>query len=580
MTKNKSGKRKEIPKPIREEWTDDVIQDLKDYCNKIAQVIYPDVTSPLLAMDDIAARYLESFVPINPLGDKRALSLCLLSYPPYSLEVGDDLSHLKAILYCSNSEFRISLPINSKSPSTLLDVILSRYEDGGIGHGSDALNKQLHVLDDIAMMLTGADVGYSPDAKERFEKSLNNLVVLRKNKLNRGLEYLSEKGLNDLISTRKKKLNQEGGKFSENSHRIQLELINSVEFNEAFDAWASSSVIKIDDVTQKILKYRFMLLICIVFLRIYQHKNDKDCLISCVAINEVRNRTNSSESIKSQFLQEMLRNKTHSTQPNAKELKAIKEKSKELLSLLVGRTDDISTLFQLYKLSNASKADFSVTGLISGQGSNDSGYHARVFVKTLASFLIYHEFDYLLFCQLAGDKYYRFSVKNLKERCIAIITSLVDIFFDNTSKDFVKPNTEQVIKQIEKDIKPIASVMGQSIPLGASNAGDALNYSVDMMIRGCGFEPEAVKGFVNRLDQTQAVESQCDSIRQRVAEHKGVSFWDDLYGYTGSVNDLVACSELKKIEFPDFSDPLWVDMVELARSSIPYLKSVIKNKVL
>jgi hypothetical protein len=560
VTKNKS-KSKNTPKPIREEWTDDVIQDLKNYCNKIALTIYPDVTSPLLAMDDVTARYLGNFVPINPLGDKRSLSLCLLSYPPYSLEVGDDLSHLTATLHRPDTvadQQRILLPVNSLDPTVLVKSISNHINIISSDRDDSRLKRELRLLDTVSEILNGADVVLKSDGEELFEKSRSDLVACRKKELGDGLEKLSI--------------------IANPPNSVELQMMDSVEFNQAFNAWAGSLVIKYDGIARQVLKYRFMLMVCAAFLRICSHKkNDNNYLLSCVAKCEADSRINVSGTITKKFLQEMKEQDSHSTEPNKDELNSIQRKSKELLALLAGRADDMSMLLQLYKLSKSKKSDFSGNGLIAGQGSDDSGSDARVFIKSLASFLIYHEFDYLLFCQLAGDRYYRSAVKHLEDQIVSIITPLVDMFFDNTSKGFVKSNSKPVIKQIEKDLKQVAPTMGYAMSLNGSNAGDVMSYQLGNAKSSYGFEPEAVQRFISSLDHKKPIESQCVRIRKRVAEYKGADFWEDLFSYTGKVNDLMAYSDLERIEYPDVNDPLWIDMVDLARSSIPFLKSKLEK---
>ena len=532
--------RETIDKEIDEFWTQDELYNLKDLANSILDGLYPGVISPLVETDDIAGSYLNSSTPYTVGAAMTYVSWCIHKYPPYPLKLDESLATKRL-----NSFWRYKE--GSETPVEMTPSI-----KGNLAH---------NIIDSL-------DKNFMSFSKKPIEKLDGIKDYIDEIYLTEDLEFNKQYEIrkSDFLAKRKDKLKSSLKKINKNKLIEHFE--TNTEFNKIFGEFNSQFQIKAGkntEIAQPVIKYRFLLHIILLFLRVAGYERGID--YTPYRIKEYR------DSIKSSPFLRNIRNELEtlsvkSTLPDKRELRSIRKNAKSLLEMLNGRSQNYDLMLYLEQLVHAKSEDFTLNGRI----SSNKNLTIRAFIKSLAMFFSLYHYDYLTtYSMILSENNFSDEYEKFIENTNNTVKNITEIFFYEVNTAYIKMNTDEIYKEIKDKISLNTNINEITIP-ESSDDGRILTEYLKASKGALSINPDLLCRIKNTNDSSQSIDEQKQRCNEILINTSTLNFWNELFEFYGQVNPSMGTVELHKLKLPVYSQDELDDHIELSAKVIKQRK--------
>lgn len=529
---------------IDDYWLDGNLNSLKSLAELMASKLYPGVVAPLVETDDTVGSYLGGTMPYTPSATLPYISWCLHKYPPFDLALDESLFHKKvsAINPATGKKYELDLELKNASVESLVsqikeDLVPSfdeSYRAGDVSHKVSLLSKLIEVLGVL-------EASETDELNEQYLEKLQSWRMSRKKRLN---ESLAEISINPLVTY----------------------LLIETDFDKLFESFYqdfSLDAYREADLAKQVIKFRFLLHVVIIFLRVAGNKVGHDYTINQIASYR-RNLDEPGRTKLSDFRSTIKKLKVNNTLPKGRELESIRSHAFKLMEKLNGRTKKYDLLLYLEELVDAQEDDFCIVGRLSTQ----KNIEVRAFAKALASWFCFYYHDYLYTSsQLLDISEFKNQREAFTAKADYLVEKITGIFFYDIAErsneagkasSYISSNTKEVYDEILEPNGDVRKYAG--IQLNQDAADNGFSHDEKFQARFIEFAnrveevtPEILMDLVAELEQIEELSGKLAFVRQFLLAKAGVQFWDAPFSWFGGVHAYNGSVDISFFDMPEVS---------------------------
>ncbi|MCG7870245.1 MAG: hypothetical protein JAY74_28240 [Candidatus Thiodiazotropha taylori] len=544
----------------KDQWTPENLFQLKRVAEKIAENLFPDVISPLVEVDDIVGKYLQSSMPYTFTAALPYIAWSIHKYPPCDLKVEGFFKRKKLkpfwrFMPNHTAPVRVEPSISLKPLSVGLVRTVEENLLSWPGSKDGKSPEELHAekLNDVREFLKNIYLKEDEDANQEFYQRADELISARSSEVYGFLDEIKE---NDLIAH----LTKGGERQFEGFDEIVKSFETRINVIPPFSPECAADVIK----------YRLLLYVLIIFLRVAGKEENIDYTID--GIKEYRNLIAETEDSRFSGIRKALDEiPAHSSKPDGRSLDRIRSYADKLLRELNGRTGNYDLLSYLEKLRRAEQDDFDTAGNLEVR----KNIPVRAFIKSLAELLCSYNFDYMLMYRaaLSADEYKQ-EAEELSAHINEFVKKASDMFFYDVAISYVKENTSDVINRMTDIVTDRLGLLCVSNP-PPSGDGDLLKGFISSIDRNRSVSITQLRKLRNSVRDELTLKDKKALCDQLIVSLHNLDFWDNPFSYYGQVSTLAGDVELTQIQLPVYTQDELDDAVVEAVKMIPPLRHAI-----
>lgn len=539
---------KDVLRDMDDHWTKDNLESLKKACELMIEKLYPGVISPLVETEDIAGSYIDNGVPYAPSATVPYITWCLHKYPPFLLDLDESLRYKSFKISGLELFEEVELPVDvfeNLIPEVLKSITKALRPSYIESFGSFNPIVQLSLIQELSELVSGLKLSESEVFNSVYQEKINSWKEEKQNTL--------EEALNEVAAN------------------IQISHIEATtDFNILFEQFYkdfSLEGFQYGEVAERVIRYRFLLHILIIFLKVAGYERGASYTAS--QIDKYRRKVDGEDSaLYSSIRKRVKSTKMHNTIPKGRELESIRSTAEKLFEKIYGRTKNYDLLIYLDALTNATEESFCLEGRL----TTKVNVPVRTFIKSLTTFICFYNYDYFMVCAVILTKdEFRQMYNDFISKTDLFVERLVGVFFHDVAKEnydnvntasvYIKENNAEIYEQmllkatLYKDLDELQSSLSSEVGKATLRDDRVFNHALMLCKKGVSQNPKLIEAVSKLLRNQSNLEDKVKLCRAMLLKASGTAFWDDdLYSCIGTIDGTQANVEVSHFKMTELSE--------------------------